>query len=57
MPSQNPATAGTKANFPNGADSSIAGIKRLQMDAAIMTPDANPVSPRWTWRSNSCFIA
>lgn len=48
MPSQNPTTAGTKANFPNGADSSIAGIKRLQMEAAIMTPDANPVNPRWT---------
>lgn len=48
MPSQNPATAGTKANFPNGAASSIAGIKRLQIEAAIMTPDAKPVSPRWT---------
>ena len=57
MPSQNPATAGMKANFPNGADSSLAGIRRLQIEAAIMTPDAKPVSPLWTWRSNSCFMA
>ena len=28
-------------------DCSIAGINRLQMDAATMTPAAKPVSARW----------
>lgn len=44
MPSKNPATAGRNDSFPIGSDCSIAGISRLQTDAATMTPAANPVS-------------
>lgn len=35
-----------KPNFPKWADSSIAGMRRLQIEAAIMTPEAKPVNPR-----------
>lgn len=44
MPSQKPATTGTNAQRPIPADCSIAGIKRLQMEAATMTPAASPVN-------------
>ncbi len=43
MPSQNPATAGRKASCPRCSASSMAGISRLQTDAATMTPAAKPV--------------
>ena len=46
-PIQKPVTAGRNAHFPNSADRSMAGISRLQMDAAVMTPAAKPVRPRW----------
>ena len=46
-PIQKRVTAGRNAHFPNSADRSMAGISRLQMDAAVMTPAAKPVRPRW----------
>ena len=47
-PSQNPITAGRKAHLPSSAACSIAGIRRLQTDAAAITPAANPVRARWS---------
>ena len=44
----NPANAGKKANRPNFSDCSIAGISRLQTDAATITPAAKPASERCT---------
>ena len=46
IPRQNPTTAGIKASFPipNSSAWLIEGIKRLQTDAATMTPAANPES-------------
>ena len=46
MPSQNPMTAGTNDHFPMFAACSMAGIKRLQTEAATITPAAKPVSAR-----------
>ena len=43
MPIQNPAAAGTKAHFLMLSACCIAGISRLQMEAAVITPPANPV--------------
>ena len=43
-PSARPTAAGTKANFPIDCDSSIAGIKSDQTEAATITPDAKPSS-------------
>ena len=37
-----PPAAGIQSGWPFCAASSIAGMSRLQMDAAIITPDANP---------------
>ena len=34
---------GTNAHWPKACDCSMAGISRLQMEAATMTPAANPV--------------
>ena len=48
MPSQNPTTAGTKDHFPISDACSIAGSSKLQIDAATITPAANPVKARWT---------
>ena len=56
MPSQNPTAAGTKDQVPRSADRSMAGISRLQTDAAVITPAANPVSPRWTPSDRPCRI-
>ena len=56
IPSQNPATAGTNASFPISTTCSIAGIKRLQIDAATITPAANPVSIRCSRSPISFFI-
>ena len=36
--------AGTNESFPNPEDCSIAGISRLHMEAATITPAAKPVS-------------
>lgn len=46
MPHQKPAAAGKNAHVPKEAERSIAGMSRLQMEAATITPAANPVSPR-----------
>lgn len=43
MPSQKPVTAGIKDHVPIVSEYSMAGIRRLQMEAATMTPAANPV--------------
>ena len=53
MPPPKPITAGRKASLPRAEDSSSAGMRRLHIEAATMTPDANPVSPRYTPRSIS----
>jgi hypothetical protein len=50
MPPPKPMTEGIKASLPKEEDSSSAGIRRLQMEAATMTPEAKPVSPRCTER-------
>ena len=42
MPAHSPTTAGTKASCPMASDCSMAGIRRLQTDAATMTPAAKP---------------
>lgn len=44
IPIQNPTVAGTNDNFPILPDCSIAGISKLQTEAAVITPAANPVS-------------
>ena len=44
IPNKKPIVVGKNANLPKCADCSIDGIIRLQIDAAIITPDANPVS-------------
>ena len=56
MPSQNPMTAGAKDHFPILLSCSMAGIRRLQMDAATMTPAAKPVSALSTFLLKSCFM-
>ena len=43
-PIQNPTAAGTNESFPSPEDCSIAGISRLHMEAATITPAAKPVS-------------
>ena len=42
VPIQKPANAGIKDNFPIFSDCSMAGIKRLHIDAATITPAAKP---------------
>ena len=44
IPAQKPTTAGTKANLPIPEAWSIAGISRLQIEAATITPAAKPES-------------
>ena len=56
MPSQKPATAGIKAKLPISADCSIAGINRLQIEAATITPAAKPVRLRCTSGFSSFFM-
>ena len=48
MPSQKPANAGRNASWPMAEDCSIAGMMRLQTEAATITPAAKPVSARCT---------
>ena len=55
IPIQKPAAAGTNDHFPIALDSSMAGISRLQTEAATITPAAKPVSARCT-RSLSLFL-
>ena len=55
-PSQKPANAGKNASFPNAADCSMAGMRRLQIDAATITPAAKPASERWTRSPSDFFI-
>ena len=47
-PTQKPTAAGRKDSFPHSAASSMAGISKLQMEAATITPAAKPVSDRCT---------
>ena len=54
-PNQKPKNAGTNESFPIAADCSIAGIRRLQMEAATITPAAKPANERCT-RSPSDFF-
>ena len=42
MPRINPPAAGNQPGIPAACASSIAGMSKLQTDAAIMTPAANP---------------
>ena len=56
MPSQKPINAGRKDNLPMLSVCSIAGINKLQIDAATITPLANPVSARLSISSISFFI-
>ena len=46
MPSRNPMAAGRNASLPRWSDWFMAGISRLQMEAATITPAAKPVSAR-----------
>ena len=46
IPHQNPTTAGRKASFPIFSDISIAGMIRLHIEAAVITPAAKPVKAR-----------
>ena len=46
MPIQKPIAAGKKAHLPIESDCSIAGINKLQIEAATITPAANPVKAR-----------
>ena len=48
IPHQNPMKAGMNAHCPLSELCSMAGTIRLHMDAATMTPAANPVRARWT---------
>ena len=56
MPSQNPMAAGKNASRPRFSACSIAGISRLQIDAATMTPAAKPVKARCTPSCSVFFI-
>lgn len=56
MPSQNPTTAGRNESLPSPADCSMAGISRLQTEAATITPAANPVRMRCTLSLREFFI-
>ncbi len=50
MPAQKPTNAGSQAMRPRSELSSMAGTMRLQIEAATMTPAANPVRTRVTMR-------
>ena len=55
-PSQKPANAGRNESLPSAVDCSIAGISRLHIEAATITPAANPASERWTKSPSELFI-
>lgn len=48
-PASKPIVAGITAILPLSAHISMLGISRDQTDAAIMIPDAKPISPFWTF--------
>ena len=56
IPSQKPIKAGRNAHLPLSAHWFIAGIRRLQIDAATITPPAKPVNARCTVRPSCFFI-
>ena len=56
IPSIKPVTAGTNCIFPRLCDCSSAGIRRLQTDAAIITPAAKPLSIFVVFTESSFFI-
>lgn len=56
MPPQNPMTTGRNESLPSPADCSMAGISRLQTEAATITPAANPVRMRCTLSLREFFI-
>ena len=55
MPNQKPIKAGRNAHLPFAADCSMAGTIRLQIEAATITPAANPVNARCTPTFRSFF--
>ena len=55
-PTQKPIRAGRKDSLPIPSDCSIAGISRLQIDAATITPAAKPASERCTKSPSDFFI-
>ena len=56
MPIQKPTNAGKNASFPIHATCSMAGISRLQTEAATITPAANPIRTRCTASLNCLRI-
>lgn len=56
IPIQKPINAGRKDSLPILSDCSIAGISRLQIDAATITPAAKPASERCTISLSDFFI-
>lgn len=46
---------GRKAQRPRACENSRAGARRLQKEAAVMTPAANPVSARFTFSLSPFF--
>lgn len=56
IPIQKPINAGRKDSLPMLSDCSIAGISRLQIDAATITPAAKPASERCTILLSDFFI-
>ena len=56
MPTQKPTNAGRKDSFPIPSDCSMAGINKLQMDAATITPAAKLARERCTRSPRDFFI-
>ena len=56
IPNQKPIKAGKNDNFPKLSLCSIAGINKLQIYAATITPAAKPASALSTILFNSFFI-
>ncbi len=56
IPNKNPTVAGIHFIFPCSPAISIAGIKSDQIDAAIITPDANPNNTFSIFLFNLFFI-
>lgn len=52
----NPASAGKNDHLPMEVDCSMAGISRLQIDAATITPAANPARERCTKFPSGIFM-
>ena len=56
MPIQKPSATGKNDQTPSPAASSSAGMSKLQMDAATITPEANPVNARCSRSLSACFM-